>query len=193
MAIEIATLKERLVAAEKQASAAAANHATELQQMSERCTQLERALIDEKHRAGAELESLHSRITELSVKAAKAHRCAEMFTAAKSTRDAAIKETREAREALAKQARKLEALAEQNKQLVAAVRAEWDSEFAADRTTHPTACAVARDGRQAGLSSSSIVRRAGVSSSSRARSRSKTCLASKRPPHRASKTRMRTH
>lgn len=137
MAIEIATLKERLLAAEKQASAAAANHSTEMQQMSERCAQLERALIDEKQRAGAEIESLHTQITEISVKAAKdeehfaehrkraateAHRCAEMLTTAKSARDAAIKETREAREALARQAGKLEALSAQNKELLAAVR-----------------------------------------------------------------------
>lgn len=55
--------------------------------------------------------------------ATETHRCGEMLTAAQSTRDTALKETREAREALARQSGKLEALEAQNRELVGAIKA----------------------------------------------------------------------
>lgn len=133
-AIEIAQLNERLAAQARQLATTQERHQAELAGAKARGDQLAAEL----EQSAEAVERLRLEAAELKANASAAeasfaearkrmatetHRCGEMLTAAQSTRDTALKETREAREALARQSGKLEALEAQNRELVGAIKA----------------------------------------------------------------------
>lgn len=137
-AIEIAQLNERLAAQARQLAAVQEQHQVELATANERASRLASELDQTRQQHAEVVDGLRQEVADLKAQGAatetsfaeqkkrmatETHRCGEMLIAAQSARDAAVKETREAREALARQTGKLEALEAQNKSLVAAMQA----------------------------------------------------------------------
>ena len=125
-AIEIAQLRERLAAQEREAKAAQAQHQAELakagkevQDLTAEAEGLRKEAAALEARMHAMRESFNDNKKQM---ATEAHRCSEKLIAAQKDRDQARKEAVEARETLARQAGKMDALEEQNKELVAAFR-----------------------------------------------------------------------
>lgn len=136
-AIEIAQLRERLAAQEREAKTAQAQHQAELAKAEEEVQDLANELQQVRQQAAAEAERLRKEAATLEARmnamqegfndhkkqmATEAHRCSEKLIAAQKDRDQARKEAVEARETLARQAGKMDALEAQNKELVAAFR-----------------------------------------------------------------------
>lgn len=136
-AIEIAQLNERLAAQARQLAAAQEQHQAEITAANERSDRLATELEQTRQQGAEVVGRLRQEVADLKAQGAAAetsfeeqrkrmatetHRCGEKLTAAQSTRDTALQEAREAREALARQAGKLEALEAQNKSLVVAMQ-----------------------------------------------------------------------